>query len=83
MTPQEIEKVLRLYDRARRIAQEENKDTKVIPLAERKPANESNEQAEETDFEAIARANKAKQEKLAKERAEANKKVLRSYRIKQ
>ena len=65
--------------RARRIASDEQAN--VIPLAERKPKEETQPESE-TDFDAIARANKAKQEKLAKERADANKSVLRSYRIK-
>lgn len=36
----------------------------------------------EFDFEAQERVNKAKAEKMAKERNQANKSVLRSYRIK-
>lgn len=35
----------------------------------------------DVDFEAIAKANKAKAEKLAKERASANNSVKRSYRL--
>lgn len=36
----------------------------------------------ETDLEVTERKNKENQERVAKERAEANKKVLRQYRIK-
>jgi hypothetical protein len=80
MQPNEITHITKLVERARRIASEE-KD-KVIPLTERKPKESDETPAPETDFEAIARANKEKAERRAKERAEANKKVLRSYRIK-
>jgi hypothetical protein len=40
------------------------------------------EQATESDFEAIEAKNKAKADKLAKERLNNNKGVLRSFRIK-
>lgn len=38
--------------------------------------------AAEVQFDEVMKANKAKADKLAKERAGANKSVLRSYRIK-
>jgi Na+-transporting methylmalonyl-CoA/oxaloacetate decarboxylase gamma subunit len=44
-------------------------------------ADESKKETTSKSFEEIAAANAAKEAKLAKERLEANKKVLRSYRI--
>jgi len=66
-------------------------DNKVISLAARRKekveaaASEAKtlpEQATDADFAAIAAANEANKEKLKKERLNANKGVLRSYRIK-
>lgn len=59
----------------------------VISLSDKRKAKDKepdDKLSDETkqDFEAIAEANKAKAEKLAKERAQANKSVLRSYRLK-
>lgn len=64
---------------------------KVVSLAKKKQELEDKKTEEtpvesptasETDFEAIAKANAEKAEKLKKERLNANKSVLRSYRIK-
>lgn len=67
----------------------DNNDGKVVNLAaERARAEEVAEVAAkakvspEFDFEAQAAINKAKADKKAKERLDANKGVLRSYRIK-
>lgn len=61
---------------------------KVVSLKDKKKELEAEEAAKkpetatEADFAAIAAANEAKKKKLEKERLQANKSVLRSYRIK-
>lgn len=50
---------------------------KEVPKTKVKP-----EQASEFDFEALAATNRAKAERIAKERLNSNKGVLRSNRIK-
>jgi len=60
---------------------------KVVSLFDRKSKKEDElakkEEAEsEVSFEELMKINQAKKEKLEKERAQANKSVLRSYRIK-
>ena len=64
-------------------------DTNVVNLAAKRLKVKSEGEvglepkvAPEVDFEAVARVNKAKADKLAKERQQANKSVLRNYRIK-
>jgi len=63
---------------------------KVVSIVKKKQAKktlediqEANDELEaEMTFEEVMAANEAKKQKLAKERAQANKSVLRSYRIK-
>jgi hypothetical protein len=62
---------------------------KVVPFKKKeakdtmKDIQEANDELEaEMTFEEIMKANEAKKQKLAKERNDANKGVLRSYRIK-
>lgn len=50
--------------------------------AKRKREKEEGSSAAEESFAEIAERNKKNAERLAKERAQANKNVLRSYRIK-
>lgn len=54
-----------------------NRDKKSDDIVEKEKVEESN-----FDFSQIMENNKKKQDKLSKERNQANKSVLRSYRIK-
>jgi len=60
-----------------------DQDNKVISMWNREVKKEEDQQSQSTySFEEIEKKNKERKEKLAKERANANKSVLRSYNIK-
>lgn len=57
-------------------------DDNVINLFEaKKPKKKDEEQEEEYSFEEIMKRNAENRERIRKERADANKKVKRSYRL--
>lgn len=55
---------------------------KVISIADRPKKEDKKAETEETGLDAVIRRNKENAERVAKERAAANKAVLRSHRIK-
>jgi hypothetical protein len=59
-----------------KLAKKEEKEAKVLETKTDKDI------IDELDLEALARKNKANKDKLAKERLNSNKSVLKSYRIK-
>lgn len=55
---------------------------KVLPMVRKKKEPEEKVQEPNLDLEAVMKTNEANKERIAKERLNANKKVLKSYRLK-
>ena len=53
------------------VRQEKNQPASIVPVS-----------VEPSDFQSVAARNKANEDRLRKDRAQANKNVLKSYRIK-
>ncbi len=61
-----------------------NQQTQAVTVRQEKnqPASLAPISVEPSDFQSVAARNKANEDRLRKERAQANKNVLKSYRIK-